>query len=133
MKKVIIALSITTIAAKFAFATDSAKMLIEKNGCMSCHNIMGMKKAPPFAGISWRNSRASESAKGILKNSIKNGSQGKYAMFSQTKMPAFSHLNDQELDTLANWVLSQSQNMMCDSGKCGSAMNTKNQRSEGWW
>ena len=131
MKKVIIALSLTTIAATFTFATDSAKVLIEKNGCMSCHNIMGMKKAPPFAGISWRNSRASQSAKAILKNSIKNGSQGKYPMFSQTKMPAFSHLNDKELDTLASWVLSQSQNMKCGQGKCGSSMN--NNKSKGWW
>ena len=130
MKKVIITMSLTTLLATFAVATDSAKVLIEKNGCMSCHNIMGMKKAPPFAGISWRNSRASESAKAILKNSIKNGSHGKYPMFSKTKMPAFSHLSDKELDTLAKWVLSQSQNMMCDQGKCGSSMEN---RSKGWW
>ena len=130
MKKALIALSVTIMTSTFVFATDSAKVLVEKNGCMSCHNIMGMKDAPPFAGISWRNSRAGASAKAILKNSIKNGSHGKYPMFSKIKMPAFSHLNDQELDTLAGWVLTQSQNMMCDQGKCGSSMEKK---SKGWW
>ena len=133
MKRVITALSITVITGSFAFAADSAKILVEKNGCMSCHNIMGMKKAPPFAGIAWRHSHASQSAKAILKSSIKNGSHGKYPMFSNTKMPSFSHLNDKELDTLAAWVLAQSQNMMCDSGKCGSSMNNKNKNSKGWW
>ena len=130
MKRVITALGITAIAGSFAFASDAAKTLVEKNGCMSCHNIMGMKKAPPFAGIAWRHSHTSQSAKAILKSSIKNGSHGKYPMFSNTKMPAFSHLNNKELDTLAAWVLSQSQDMMCDSGKCGSSMD---KHSQGWW
>jgi len=130
MKKTIIALSVTVITATFAYAEDSAAVLIEKNGCMSCHNIMGMKDAPPFAGISWRNSRGGASAKAVLKQSIKNGSHGKYPMFSKTEMPAFSHLSDKELDTLASWVLSQSKNMKCGQGKCGSSMKNG---SKGWW
>ena len=133
MKKIIATLSITVMMATSGFAadSDSAKVLIEKNGCMSCHNIMGMKAAPPFSGISWRNSRGGASAKSTLKHSIKNGSHGKYPMFSNTKMPAFSHLSDKELDTLATWVLAQSKNMKCGQGKCGSS-SMKN-RSKGWW
>ena len=130
MKKAIFAFGITLMTGTLLQATPSAQILVEQNGCMSCHNIMGMKDAPPFAGISWRNARAGASAKAILKQSIKNGSQGKYPMFSNIAMPSFSHLNDQELDTLAEWVLSQSQNMMCDQGKCGSAME---KQSKGWW
>ena len=69
MKKTIIALSVAVMATTFVYAGDSAKVLIGKNGCMSCHNIMGMKDAPPFAGISWRNSRGGTNAKATLKQS----------------------------------------------------------------
>ncbi|AKF25297.1 hypothetical protein YH65_07765 [Sulfurovum lithotrophicum] len=130
MKKVIVTFGLTAMIATSVFAGDPAQTLIEKNKCMSCHNIMGMKDAPPFAGIAWRNSRINaNTAKATLKNSIKNGSHGKYPMFSNTRMPSFSHLSDKELDTLATWVLSQAQNMKCGQGKCGSSMNNK----KGWW
>jgi len=114
------------MVATSLFAVDSAEDIIAKNDCMSCHNIMGMKDAPPFAGIAWRNSRMGSNAKETLKYSIKNGSHGKYPMFSNTKMPAFTHLSEAELNTVTSWIISQSQNMKngmmgrCGmSGKCG--------------
>jgi cytochrome c len=149
MKKLILSLSVVGILSSPLFAGDTAEQLIAKNDCMSCHNIMGMKAAPSFADIAWRNSRLGADAKNTLKNSIKNGSHGKYPMFSNTKMPSFSKLNDSELDTLATWVLSQSSNMdkcgmsngmgngmgKCGMGngmgKCGGSMNNSNS-TKGW-
>ena len=122
MKKTLLSLTLISAASVALFAGDSAQVLIEKNNCMSCHNIMGMKDAPPFAGIAHRNSRMGN-AKKTIEDSIKNGSKGKYPMFSNTRMPAFSHLNKEELNTLSKWVLSQSSKMMqCGSGKCSSGM-----------
>jgi len=129
MKKIILTLSLVAVVATSSLFADSAKEIIEKNGCMSCHNIMGMKDAPPFAGISWRSSRLGSDAKETLKHSIKNGSQGKYPMFSNTKMPAFSNISEKDLDTLATWILSQSSNMNNNMmGKCGAGMNRNSNR-----
>lgn len=122
MKKALLGLTLITAATVSLFAGDSAQVLIEKNKCMSCHNIMGMKDAPPFAGIAHRNSRMGN-AKATIENSIQNGSKGKYPMFSDIQMPAFNKLSKEDLNTLSEWVLSQSSKMMqCGSGKCGSGM-----------
>jgi len=90
----------------------SAQELIKKNNCMSCHNIIGMKDAPPFAGIARHNSNWYGKSKQSLINSIKNGSKGKYPMFSNTQMPAFKHLTKQELETIAAWIFAQGSNKM---------------------
>ena len=111
MKRLISSLALSAIVTTALFAQDDAQTLITKNNCMSCHNIVGMKDAPPFAGIAKRNTRWGGNAKANIINSIKNGSQGKYRMFSNTQMPSFKNLSDKDLDTLANWVLSQSSNM----------------------
>jgi len=39
--------------------------------------------------------------------SIKNGSKGKYPPFADTQMPPFPSLSAAELNTLAEWILSQ--------------------------
>ncbi len=122
MTKTLLGLTLISLTATILSAGDSAEVLIEKNNCMSCHNIMGMKDAPPFVGIAHRNKRMGN-AKKTIENSIKNGSKGKYPMFSNTEMPSFSHLSKNDLNTLSKWVLSQSSKMMqCGSGRCGSGM-----------
>jgi cytochrome c len=138
MKKIILGLSVVGILVSSVFASDTAAELIAKNNCMSCHNVMGMKDAPPFAGIAWRTSRNGD--KQTLMQSIKNGSHGKYPMFSNTQMPAFKNLSENDLDTLAIWIMSKSGNMMKCGGKCGgmgrcgNAMSKDTKKSNGsWW
>ena len=107
MKKLILSLLLGAVSTTSLLAKDDGETLVKKNNCMSCHNIVGMKDAPPFVGIANRNMRWG-GGKESIKNSIKNGSSGKYRMFSNTKMPSFDKLSDEDLDTLATWVLSQS-------------------------
>ncbi|NPA74189.1 MAG: cytochrome c [Epsilonproteobacteria bacterium] len=103
MNKILLSMVISC----YTFASDSATELLKNNGCTTCHAVSGIKKAPPFVGIARRNSRRSADPKSAIINSIKNGSQGKYPMFSDTKMPAFSYLTDEQLNTLADWILKQ--------------------------
>ena len=133
MKKLIFTLAMVIgVMSSSVYAGDSAENIIAKNNCMSCHNIMGMKAAPPFAGIAYRNTRWGSNAKESIMNSIKNGSSGKYPMFANTKMPSFSNLTQNELSTVADWILSQASNMgtmgRCGMGKCGSGMMNNNSR-----
>ncbi len=101
-------LSFITISILFSpLVAKNAKILLKENGCMRCHNIMGMKLAPPFAGIARMNSGWFGVSKNIIKDSIKNGSKGRYPMFSNTKMPAFRNLNNEELNILTNWIVKQ--------------------------
>ena len=89
------------------FANDG-EQLVKNNGCMECHNVMGKKLAPAFMGIAKKNIRwFGDDAKLKIIKSIKNGSQGKYRRFSDTKMPAFSHLTDKELNSIADWILQE--------------------------
>jgi len=88
---------------------NSAEELIEQNGCLACHAVASKKTAPAFAGIGMRNKRfEGASAKETIMNSIKNGSKGKYRMFSSSEMPAFANLSDSDLSLIADYILSQS-------------------------
>jgi len=107
MKKIILGL---VIYGSLAFSSDipiNVEKILNDNNCRSCHNIVGPHKAPPFAGISRRNLRwYGNNAKNVIIKSIKNGSYGKYPPFSDTQMPSFSNLDDNQLEILANWILS---------------------------
>jgi len=118
MKKFIISFALLSVVISTVDA-KSVEELIKENGCMSCHNIVGMKDAPPFAGIAMRATKMSSNPKEVLINSIKNGSSGKYQKFAGKKMPAFKNLSDEELDTIASWILSQASNMPMHRGYHG--------------
>ncbi len=90
------------------FAQD-AQTLIEQNGCLACHAVASKKAAPAFAGIGKRNKRfEGANAKEVIMHSIKNGSKGKYPHFSGSEMPAFPNLSNEELSTIAEYILAQS-------------------------
>ena len=116
MKKIFIA---TLVLSGVLFA-QSAQELIDANGCLACHAVASKKVAPAFAGIGMRNKRfEGANAKATIMNSIKNGSQGKYPMFSDSAMPAFKNLSQQDLSTLADYILTQSSKAHAGgSGKC---------------
>ena len=118
MKKFILTL---TFGCGILFAQD-ATSLLEKNGCFNCHGIDYKKAAPAFAGIGKRNKRfEGENAKNVIINSIKNGSSGKYPKFSGAQMPPYTNLSDEELNTIADFILAQSSKAKCNhkGGKKG--------------
>lgn len=90
-------------------SAQSAQELISTNGCSSCHAVASKKTAPAFAGIGRRNKMQNGlSAKDIIMKSIKSGSSGKYPPFSDNKMPSYPNLSEDELSTIADYILSQS-------------------------
>ena len=105
MKKIIM----TTVVLSSVLFAQSAEELIKENGCLACHAVASKKAAPAFAGIGKRNKRfEGGNAKATIMNSIKNGSSGKYPMFSNSAMPAFPNFSQEELSTLADYILAQS-------------------------
>ncbi len=121
MKKILITIS---VLSGFLFA-QTAQELINQNGCFACHGIASKKTAPAFAGIGMRNKRFNgANAKTVIMNSIKNGSKGKYPMFSNSTMPAFKNLSQKDLSILADYILEQSSKTRCNN-KRGQSMNRK--------
>ncbi len=105
MKKIVLFLGVVGVFGSL-FAAD-AQTLLEQNGCMACHNIMGKKTAPAFMGVARRNLRfEGANAKANIINSIKNGSKGKYRYFTNTQMPPFPNISATDLDTIATYILS---------------------------
>ncbi|MCF6172855.1 MAG: cytochrome c [Campylobacteraceae bacterium] len=111
MKKLFLSLILLSLLISSLLAKN-AETLLKENKCMKCHSIMGMKSAPPFSGIARMNSGWFGASKSSIKESIKNGSQGKYPMFSNQKMPAFKKLSDKDIDTIADWIIRQGSNSM---------------------
>lgn len=118
MKKTVLSL----ILLSGVLFADTAQELVNNNGCLTCHAVASKKNAPAFAGIAKRNKKfLGDGAKDSIMSSIKNGSKGKYPRFSNSAMPAYGNLGDEELNTLAEWILSQS-----SKAKCG-GMGKRNQ------
>ncbi len=105
MKKIIM----TVVVLSGVLFAQNAEELIDTNGCLACHAVASKKAAPAFAGIGKRNKRFEGSdAKATIMNAIKNGSKGKYPMFADSAMPAFKNLSQEDLSTLADYILAQS-------------------------
>ncbi|WP_331775540.1 c-type cytochrome [Sulfurospirillum sp. 1612] len=105
MRRATLALVLIGLINSSLFA-ESAQEILAKNGCMKCHSINGMKYAPPFSMIIGMNEGWFGLNENDIKNSIKYGSQGKYPMFSNTKMPAYKNLTNKEINTLVAWLKS---------------------------
>ncbi|SFV61687.1 hypothetical protein MNB_SM-7-674 [hydrothermal vent metagenome] len=114
MKKMIF----TAILLSGVLFAQSADEIMKANGCFACHAIASKKAAPAFAGIGKRNKRfEGANAKATIMNSIKNGSKGKYPMFADSAMPAFANLSQEELSTLADYILAQSSKANYNGGR----------------
>jgi len=107
MRSLVKLLALTACSTLLLNASDGSE-IAQKYGCMGCHAIVGKKNAPAFRGIANKNLRFNGSnAKASIINSIKNGSKGKYPRFANSVMPPFPNISDNELSTLADWILSQ--------------------------
>jgi len=105
----IISLGFISLILSSALFAEDAMALIKNNGCLACHAVASKKAAPAFAGIGKRNKRfEGANAKEVVMHSIKNGSKGKYPHFSGSEMPAFPNLSNEELSTIAEYILAQS-------------------------
>ncbi|WP_457748345.1 c-type cytochrome [Sulfurimonas sp.] len=110
----------STLLLSGSLFAQNAQEIINDNGCLACHAVASKKEAPAFAGIAKRNMRFEGShAKETIINSIKNGSQGKYPMFSQSAMPAFPNLSEEQLNTLADYILLQASKAQCNRKRKG--------------
>jgi cytochrome c len=110
---------LATLFVGGALFASSAQELINQNGCLSCHAVASKKAAPAFAGIGMRNKRfEGAQAKESIMNSIKNGSHGKYPYFAdKNSMPAYPNFTQEELSTLADYILAQSSKAKGHGGK----------------
>ncbi len=74
------------------------ELLARQNGCLSCHAKNFKKVGPSFKQIS--------NAKSIkeIKNSIENGSKGKWKKSNNIPMPAFKKLPNKDIEILAKWI-----------------------------
>jgi len=98
----------TILVATSLMASSSGYSLVKGNGCLSCHAIASKKTAPAFAGIAKKNIRFyGNNAKNMIIQSIKNGSSGKYRKFADVSMPSYFYLSQEQLDTIADFILSQ--------------------------
>lgn len=115
MKRATLALLATGLLG-FSLFAHSAQEILSQNSCMKCHNINGMKYAPAFSMIIRMNRGWFGLSESDIKKSIRYGSQGKYPMFANTKMPAFKNLSDKELDTIVNWLKTLNHSRMMHRG-----------------
>ncbi|WP_456393743.1 c-type cytochrome [Nitratifractor sp.] len=107
------------VAANLMLWGADGAALAQKYGCMACHNIVGKKTAPAFRGVANRNMRFNgANAKSKIMQSIKNGSKGLYPNFPNGVMPPNPNIPQSDLETLADWILSQG--MMRGRGMRGS-------------
>ncbi len=74
------------------------QLLAGQNGCLSCHAKNFKKVGPSFKEI------AKKLTINKIKNSIKNGSKGKWKECKNIPMPAFKKINDKEISTIAQWI-----------------------------
>ena len=101
----------------------SAEDIAKEKGCMSCHQISGKKSAPAFRGVANRNLHFNPGkARESIKESIEKGSKGKYPGVDGREMPAYPQLSQEELDTLADWILSLGKSGMGRHGMHGHGM-----------
>jgi len=88
------------IQAKLDAMPQGEKLAIKYN-CLSCHKKEKDLVGPSFANIAKKYAKAPQE----IINSIKNGSQNRWENARGVMMPKFKNLSDEEMQTLAKWIL----------------------------
>lgn len=84
----------------FFESLPKGEQLVRKNGCLSCHDILKVKIAPSFQQIS------KIASKDEMKNSLLNGSKGRYKNFRKTTMPPLGkNISSKDLEDITTWIL----------------------------
>lgn len=92
----------TVVSVEAAPARD-APALMNANGCTACHAVDHKIVGPAFKDIAARYAGKPEAMAQVAKN-IQTGGSGKWG---QIAMPPFPGLSDEELKTLAAWVIAR--------------------------
>jgi len=82
-------------------ALSPAKKIALKNGCLGCHKIDKKVVGPAFKDIA----KKYKDSNTKIKDSIKNGSNGKWDNSNGAMMPSFKNIPDKELEILSRWIL----------------------------
>lgn len=90
------------LAANPAQANEDALALAQKNVCTACHGIDTKLVGPSYQDVA-KKYAGNANALTELKASIKAGGAGKWG---QIPMPPQPQLSDEQLTTLAQWILS---------------------------
>jgi len=88
------------IAGSEVFADQA---LLSKNGCVTCHSVDKKLVGPAFAEISKRY-KGKPDAEQYLIGKIKSGGSG---VWGPIPMPANSKITDQEVSSIAKWILTK--------------------------
>ena len=84
--------------------TIDGMALARANVCLSCHQVDARRVGPPFRAIAQRYAQGERAATiEYLARAIREGSRGRWGALT---MPAQPHVDDQEADELARWILS---------------------------
>lgn len=82
-------------------ALSSAEKLAIKHRCLACHGVDKKKAGPSFKDIA----KKYENSKNEMIKSIKNGSKDSWKSSNGAHMPAFDKIDEEELETLSEWIL----------------------------
>ena len=89
-------------AAPKAAAVSPAMELAQKSGCMACHGVNNKIVGPGFNEIQARY-KDQPNAETRLMAKVKAGGQG---VWGSVPMPPNAHLNDGDIKTLVQWIIS---------------------------
>lgn len=84
-------------------ANSAAQALLDNNACLSCHAIDHKVVGPAYHDVAMRYRGKAKALQSVMA-SIQHGGSGKWGT---TPMPPFAGLSQQELQTLAQFVLTQ--------------------------
>lgn len=100
MKKIVLALALSTAAASPAFADQA---LATAKNCMACHAVANKVVGPAFKDVAAKYKDDKGAVDKLAAKIMKGGS----GVWGAIPMPANPQVNDAEAKKLAAWVLSQ--------------------------
>ena len=95
---------LTAIATSLAILPAAAnEELAKKNACTACHSVDKKIVGPAFKEVAakYRNDKTAEAK---LVDKVKKGGMG---VWGQVPMPPNTQVNDADVKTLVQWILSQ--------------------------
>ena len=101
---VILGLAVLSPAAHAQVNADTAKTLAEKNLCFSCHKAEEKLVGPSFRDVANKYKGVAEADAKLIAN-IKKGGKG---LWGTVPMPPTNGVSDEDLKTIAAWILALS-------------------------
>ena len=100
--KTAVSTCVLAIALAAAGAAQANEKLAQSSGCMTCHGVDKKIIGPAFKEVAakYRNDKGAEAA---LFKKVKAGGKG---VWGDVPMPPNAHLNDGDIKTLVQWIIS---------------------------